>query len=216
MSLAKSMKINRVELAASQNTPVAWSDNYQISLNLYTNLKVLEPRLPNYFQTIKGREGKIMFETKEMFSDSDLLNTELIGLLPLGRFNKVLIEDNEEMLNLVAYDPNIVLQQWTPNFENSKDSLLGLLFNSGELLVLGRKNTQNAMAVRINMFDILANKYEVKGDTENMYVRSEVYKKLKIKYFTFSIHDGSLLMTIVDHSNSLLIFAIDPDRKSVV
>ncbi|EER34357.1 predicted protein [Candida tropicalis MYA-3404] len=210
MSLAKSMKINRVELAASQNTPVAWSDNYQISLNSYTNLKVLEPRLPNYFQTIKGREGKIMFETKEMFSDSDLLNTESIGLLPLGRFNKVLIEDNEEMLNLVAYDPNIVLQQWTPNFENSKDSLLGLLFNSGELLVLGRKNTQNAMAVRINMFDILANKYEVKGDTENMYVRSEVYKKLKIKYFTFSIHDGSLLMTIVDHSNSLLIFTIDP------
>ncbi|RCK55390.1 hypothetical protein Cantr_03733 [Candida viswanathii] len=210
MSLAKSIKLNRVDLAASQNTPVQWSDNHQISFNLYANLKVLEPKLPNYFQTIKGKEGRAIFEQKELFTESTLLNSELINMLPLGRFNKVIIADNEDMLNLQAHEPNVVLQQWTPNFENSRDNLLGLLFNSAELLVLGRKNSQNAFAVRINMFDILADKYSIQGDNENLYVSAEEYKKLKIKYFTFSTHDGALLLTAVDHNNTLLVFEVDP------
>lgn len=210
MSLMKSIKVNRVELAISQNTPIAWSDNYQIALNLYSSLKLLEPKLPNYFQAFTGREGKIIFDPRELFLESTLLNEELIGMLPLGRFNKVLIEDGEELLNLQAYEPNIVLQRWSPNFEHLKDNLFGVLFNSGEFLALGRKNTQNGMAVRINMFNILAEKYTVKADTEYMYVSAEDYKKLKIKYFTFSTHNGSLLLTIVDHDNSLLVFTVDP------
>ena len=80
-------------------------------------------------------------------------------------------------MNLVASEPNIVLQQWTPNCETTRDNLLGVLFNSGELLILGRKNVQLLnYVIRINVFNILVEKYNIQCDLENMFVTAEEYK----------------------------------------
>ena len=210
MSLINPIKVKRVNLAYSQNSPIEWSDNLQLSLNLYTDLTVLDPKLPDYHLIITDKDDKTVLDAKELFSETILLHNESISLLPLGRFNKIIITDTDEGLNLVASEPNIVLQQWTPNCETTRDNLLGVLFNSGELLILGRKNVQLlSYVIRINVFNILVEKYNIQCDLENMFVTAEEYKKLKIKYFAFSKYHGSLALTIVDHNDSLLLFTID-------
>lgn len=210
MSLINPIKVKRVNLAQCQNNPIEWSDNLQLSLNLYTDLTVLDPKLPDYHLIVTNRDDKTVLEAKEFFSETILLHSESINMLPLGRFNRVIITDSNEGLNLIASEANIVLQQWTPNCETSRDNLLGVLFNSGELLILGRKNVQLlSYVVRINVFNILAEKYNVQCDSENMFVTTQEFRKLKIKYFAFSKYQGTLALTIVDHNNSLLLFTID-------
>ncbi|EMG51055.1 hypothetical protein SBY92_001830 [Candida maltosa Xu316] len=216
MTSIKPMRINRIEPACSQNTPVQWSDNSQLSLNSYSHLTVLEPRLPNYHKAFKCKNGKSIMDPKEFFSETEILYTESINMLPLGRFNRTLITDGDEGLNLAAGDPNIVLQQWSPNFENSRDNLLGVLFNSGELLVFKKQTASStSFSPKINMFNVLAEKYEIKADDENMYVTGEEFNKLKIRYFTFSTHDNSLYLTIVDHNNSVVVFLVDTNTFEV-
>ena len=86
MSLINPIKVKRVNLAYSQNSPIEWFDNLQLSLNLYTDLTVLDPKLPDYHLIITDKDDKTVLDAKELFSETILLHNESISLLPLGRF----------------------------------------------------------------------------------------------------------------------------------
>ena len=91
MSLINPIKVKRVNLAYSQNSPIEWSDNLQLSLNLYTDLTVLDPKLPDYHLIITDKDDKTVLDAKELFSETILLHHESISLLPLGDLIKSLL-----------------------------------------------------------------------------------------------------------------------------
>ena len=202
--------LSRVNLALSRHDPVQWSDNLQLALNLYTELTILEPRLPAYHQVItKTKQNRnAILHAKELFLAGVPLHTESIGELPLGRFLKVIFKNADEFFTGLPNDPTIVLHKWTPIFPRTRDCWLGVLFNTGELLVLGREYYKDSFSyrVKINMFEILVELYKIPFVDDKWYVSAKEFGHLKIKYFVFNMVEDVLHLAIVDIANRVSIF----------
>ncbi|KAI5960650.1 uncharacterized protein KGF55_004543 [Candida pseudojiufengensis] len=209
MSSITDLKINRCDVALSRNDPIQISDNLQITINSFNELHIIEPKFPTYHNSIVQTQTTKTLKSKEIFSFGSLLHTEAIKNLPVNKFQDVIFKDGDEPLNFIVQDPNVVEYQWSPLLENTRDCLCGVLFNTGELLIMGRKlhGQLYNYEVKVNVFDTLIKSYDDIIEHEGKYyVTAERFKNLKIKYFTFNLVEGKLNLAIVDITNKIIIF----------
>ncbi|KAI5952003.1 hypothetical protein KGF54_005078 [Candida jiufengensis] len=208
MSTILDLKVIKADAALARNDPIKLSDNSQFIINSYDSLHIIEPRLPSYHKAIGETTTFKFLNTKELYSVNRLLHSESIKNLPVNKFNNVIFKDGDEFLNFTAQIPSIVQSQWSPININTRDCLLGVLFNSGELLVMGRESLDfGDYKVRINVFERLIKLYDEIIECEGQYyVSAEVFKHLKLKYFAFNMLDNKLHLAIVDMTNRIIIF----------
>lgn len=204
MSSIADIKLNRVDLALARHDPIQLSDNLQLTLSLYNELTIVEPRFPSYHNAINKNRHRTVLNTKEIFSIGTILYSEAVSNLPVGRFKDVVFKNADEFYNITAQDPIIVEHRWTSISHRTRDSWLGVLFNTGELLVLGRENHNQSYnyKVKINVFESLVKLYQIPYYEGRWYVSAEEFKRLRLKYFTF--HGNEL--AVVDLSNRITIF----------
>ncbi|KAI5953835.1 hypothetical protein CANMA_004673 [Candida margitis] len=204
MSSIADIKLNRVDLALARHDPIQLSDNLQLTLNSYNELTIVEPRFPSYHNAIIKNRHRTVLNSKEIFSTGTILYPEAVSNLPVGQFKDVVFKDGDEFFNITAQDPIIVEHQWTSINQNTRDSSLGILFNTGELLVLVRENHNQTYnyKVKINVFETLVKLYSIPYYQGKWYVSAPEFKHLKIRYFTF--HDNQLV--VVDMANRITIF----------
>ncbi|KAI5957437.1 hypothetical protein KGF57_003131 [Candida theae] len=207
MSFISDIKLNRVDLALARHDPIQLSDNLQLTLNSYNELAIVEPRFPSYHNAINKSRHRTVLNTKEIFSTGSILYSEAVGNLPVGRFKDVVFKDGDEFYNITAQEPIIVEQKWSTINPNTRDCLLGVLFSTGEMLVLGRENHNQIYnyKVKVNVFEALAKLYEIPFFEGKWYVSAEEFKRLRLKYFAFY---GSEL-AVVDLTNRITIFDFD-------
>lgn len=204
MSAIADIKLNRVDLALARHDPVQLSDNMQLTLNLYSELTIVEPRFPSYHNAINKNRHRTVLNTKEIFSTGSILHSEAISNLPVGKFKNVVFKDADEFYNITAQDPIIVEHQWTAINPHTRDCWLGVLFNTGELLVLTRENHNQLYnyKVKLNVFEALVKIYDIPYFEGVWYVSSKEFKHLRIKYFAFHEHE----LAIVDLTNRITVF----------
>ncbi|RLV93691.1 hypothetical protein JA1_002446 [Spathaspora sp. JA1] len=213
MSFIKTFRLLRVDASLSGNDPLQWSENGQLALNGYNQITLLEPKLPSLYQTIqKVNDDVIVLDPKYLFQLTTILDGD--STLPLGNFNNLTFasEQDEPFTISNIFEYVVVSHQWTSTFDTSRDNLLGVLFNTGEFLVLGRKNFQtNKYFVFVNMFEVLADQFGVEKDNDKYVVDANEMFALKVKSFHFSTVGSTLLVSIVNGNNSLLVYKIDQE-----
>ncbi|EGW33536.1 uncharacterized protein SPAPADRAFT_71368 [Spathaspora passalidarum NRRL Y-27907] len=213
MSLIKPLRLIRVDASLSQNDPLQWSENSQLALNGYNQITLLEPKLPSLHQAIRKVNDVTVLDPKHLFQLTTILDRDSIKSMPLGNFNDIVVLTGDEPVNISnVVDYIIVSHQWTPTSDTSRDNLLGVLFNSGELLIIGRKNTQsNKYFVLVEMFDVLADQVGITDDGKKHHVDSNQLFSLKVKSFHFSSIGPLLLLSIVNGNNTLFVYKVDRD-----
>lgn len=204
MSTIADIKLNRVDLALARHDPIQLSDNLQLTLNLYTELTIVEPRNPSYHNAIIKNQHRTVLNTKEIFSVGTILYSEAVSSLPVGRFKDVVFKNGDEPYNITVQDPIIVEHQWTSINPHTRDSWLGVLFNTGEVLVLGRENHNQIYnyKIKMNVFEALVKLYDIPFHEGKWYVSGKEFRQLKIKFFAF--HENEL--AVVDLDNRITIF----------
>ncbi|CAK9440382.1 uncharacterized protein LODBEIA_P44820 [Lodderomyces beijingensis] len=212
------LTLPRVDLAFGRNEPVQWSENLQLALNSYSELLIVEPRFPSYHHAITKTRNQTTLNAKEIFRIGLGLHTESISKLPLGKFVNVVFKDGDEFYSGLVNDPAVVLHQWTLNFKSTRDCWLGVLFNTSELLVLGRENYKKSYnyRVKINVFETLVQLYDIPYYDGKWWVSAEECRHLRVKFFTFNTINDVLYLALVDLANRVSIFKWETNKLHLV
>ena len=219
MSLIRSITIQRVETAPGLCDPIQWSDNQQLAINNGLLISVLDPKMPSLeYGKVKSGDFSLL-DPKSIFLVTSILHSEVLDLLPIRKFNKMtMISLDEPFCFRNIHDPTIISHQWTPTGPNNRDSYLGVLFNTGELLILCRENLLiEKYSVETVMFDILADEFGVSiGESETQFEKSQ-FLSMKIKSFSFSLIDTGLesilLLNVVTSNGVLLVYNLLQKKK---
>lgn len=215
MSLIADYPLHKVEPYLARHNPCQWSENLQLAVAGFDHLTILEPKLPSLHQGIVKVNENSVLDPKHLFQQYTILDQEQFQYLPLGKFNKMSVDSADETFNISGInDPTIVGHQWSLNSQTSRDVMLGILFNTGELLILSRKNVQiTKYEVRVDMFEVLANHFGIKEDENGFSVTSSEKTALNIKCFSLSTltieSEEVLLVTIINGNDTLFVYRID-------
>lgn len=177
--------------------PVQLSENQQLAVNNGNQLTLLDPKLPLIHQSIvnsslgQDNKGTLILESKRIFDILGILDVEAREKLSLGNLDKILIETLDEEFSFGRInEPIIVNHAWSPVNPTSRDCLLGVLYNTSELLLLERQGTNtNDYVVKYNVFDELLKNLGILPDTfaNGEYTLSKMqYMSLKVESFCFN------------------------------
>lgn len=207
-SWIRSLPLRRVEPVNPHSIPLRWSENNQLAINTGTQITLLDPKLPNLQESITSNKVTVL-ESKSLFNITAILTVELQDKLPIRKFQDLIIDSLDEPFTITnsLHELMIVSHQWSPSMSNKKDSLLGVLYNSGELLILKRTSlTIDKYEVVFCLFDMLLDQYGYTNEQPLM-VNKSVYQALKIKCFSFI----DQYLCLVNYNNDIMIYLIDED-----
>ncbi|KAG7663760.1 uncharacterized protein J8A68_002707 [[Candida] subhashii] len=217
MSLITDYPLLKVEASLPQNNPCQWTENLQLAICGFTQLAIIEPKLPSLHQGIIKVNNNPVLDPKHLFQMSTILDEEQVQYLPLGKFNKVNVDSADEPFD-ISYinDPTIVAHQWSSTSQTSRDNMIGVLFNTGELIIMSRKNVQSTKYdVRVQMFEVLAKQLGISFDGEAYRVNSFQKFALKVRCFSLSTisigTEDTLFLSIIDGNNTLSVYEINQD-----
>lgn len=195
--MIRDITISRASIVSSTCDPVQLSENQQLAVNNGNQLTLLDPKLPLIHQSIvnsslgQDNKGTPILESKRIFDILGILDAEARDKLNLGNLDKILIETLDEEFSFGRInEPIIVNHAWSPLNPTSRDCLLGVLYNTSELLLLERRGTgTNDYIVKRNVFDELLKNLGVLQDTfaNGEYTLSKMqYMSLKVESFCFN------------------------------
>ncbi|CCE88424.1 Piso0_001929 [Millerozyma farinosa CBS 7064] len=195
--MIRGITISRASIVSSTCDPVQLSENQQLAVNNGYQLTLLDPKLPLIHQSTvnsslgQDNKGTSILESKRIFDISGILDVEAREKLSLGNLDKILIETLDEEFSFGRInEPIIVNHAWSPVNPTSRDCLLGVLYNTSELLLLERQGTNtNDYVVKYNVFDELLKNLGISPDvfTNGEYTLSKMqYMSLKVESFCFN------------------------------
>lgn len=215
-SLIRSITIQRVETAPALCDPVQWSNNQQLAINNGQLISVLDPIMPSLEYGTVQSGGFSVLDPKSIFLVTSILHSEVLDLLPIRKFSKMTVNSLDEpfcMRNI--HDPTIISHQWTQPGANNRDTHLGVLFNTGELLILRRENLLvDKYVVETVMFDILAHEFGISIGNEYEVDKAQ-FLSMHIKCFSFSLieNESILMLSVITTNGILLVYSLKQVRK---
>ncbi|KAK6465113.1 hypothetical protein DFJ63DRAFT_6516 [Scheffersomyces coipomensis] len=214
-SFIKNVTITRSDAANSQNRPLQVSQNQQFAINTTTHLTIFEPKLPSLNQGITAIKNVRILNPKDLFQIVNILTSELKEFLPIKNFSVLTFDNLDEPFTLANIDDPIVIQhQWSPNSCNTRDNYLGVLFNTGEMLILQRQTSNvDKYMVKFNLFERLVDQFNLGVDNDKNYVipSSDIFLSLKIKTFAFSEIDSTLWLSLINANGDIYLYAEEND-----
>ncbi|PVH17928.1 uncharacterized protein CXQ87_000830 [Candidozyma duobushaemuli] len=219
MSLAKSIVVGRAIAESGLLDPVQCSDNSQVAINNSDHLTVLEPKLPLLHNWISNGASagskKSTIDPNDLYDVRGVFNIADLESLGLQIFSKLLIEDGEDRFSFGRIaEPLIISHAWSPVDDSTRDCFLGVLFNTGEVLVL-KRTTQDSgqydVVIRsftslLDNMNIPQNRLTSEGD---IIVTNAEHLELKITSFTFGkASNGALYILLAHESGSVSIHSL--------
>lgn len=203
MHWIRNIPLHRVEPASPHSHPLQWSSSNQLAINNNNQLTLLDPKLPK-INNITGNPVPIL-ETKDIFDISLIITVESQEKMPLRKFLDLIIDTLDEPFTITNSfnELGIASHKWGESLGSSKDPLLGVLFNSGELLIFDRK-TKSRYSVSFCIFDMLLSHLGYEIGTP---VDVTTYNYLKIKCFSFNQD----LLCLINYNKEVMFFRIEDD-----
>lgn len=226
MSLKNSIVVARAIAESGLLEPVQCSENLQVAINNSDHITVLDPKLPLLHNWItKGGTSsspKKIIDTIDLYDVRTIFNIADLELLGFQIFSRLLIEDGEDQFSFGRIsEPSIVAHTWSPLIDTSKDCYLGVLLNTGEVLIL-RRTTQDAnqydMVFRsftclLDQLNIPQNRLTSEGD---IIISNAENLELKLTSFTFGkSHDGSLYILLAHQSGLISLHSLSPGLPEI-
>ncbi|KAK6454643.1 uncharacterized protein RJT20DRAFT_60009 [Scheffersomyces xylosifermentans] len=214
------VSIQRVDVGTPHSEPIQWSENRQLAVNSGDHVVVLDPKLPSLQSGITSVNKVKIFSPREIFSITNILYSEMVNLLPVRRFNNTVVSTGDEPFHFTNInEPEIVSHQWTSAGITTRDCSLGVLFNTGELVILERYTAAiDKYRVRIDVFEVMAKEYGVTTGPEIL-VNSQQLNSLKIRCFSFSQlqwgADVRQFLSIINSRGEVLIFAWNDSQEEL-
>lgn len=214
--MIKNIHITRALVSPSETNPSQWSDNGQLSINNGHHLTVLDPKIPNFHkavvsQTEYNKEGNYqnMLCTEELFDQTTILQLETLRLMDICNFNRVKVTSNTNLFYFTRIiEPEIVKHLWAPSATSSRDCRLGVLLNTGELLVLQRSSKLLQLYETIyGFFKITSNELKLNPTVgDELEVDEQQFLQLKIKDFEFLSYKGMNVIVILNEADELKVY----------
>ncbi|PSK40861.1 hypothetical protein C7M61_000524 [Candidozyma pseudohaemuli] len=214
MSLAKLIVVGRAIAESGLLDPVQCSENLQVAINNSDHLTVLEPKLPLLHNWISNGVSnglkKSTIDPNDLYDVRGVFNIADLELLGLQIFSKLLIEDGEDRFSFGRIaEPLIISHAWSPIDDSTRDCFLGVLLNTGEVLVL-KRTTQDSgqydVIIRsftslLDNMNIPLNRLTNEGD---IIVTNAEHLELKITSFTFGKASNGALYILLAHESGLI------------
>ncbi|CUM66359.1 uncharacterized protein PRCAT00004023001 [Priceomyces carsonii] len=218
--MIKDLILQRVDASSSIHDPFQCSENLQIAINNGSQLTILDPKLPLLHQSINSVNDIKVLDPKGIFTPNTILYPEALDSLPLRSFNRVVVETLDEGFNFSGInEPMITSQKWSPVDPYSRDCLLGVLFNTCELLIFERANNHpDQYTVKYNLFDQLILQLHLESsDSTEIFVTNDQLEYLRIKSFDFTLITSSmesiLLLSVISNNGTLMIYKLGIDSS---
>lgn len=235
--MIKDITISRSLVSPSVCDPAQWSGNMQLAINCSKLVIILDPKLPNLYKSIISRiefnnidkdHSTInnTLNSHELFDTTTILSEESLIGLDVGKFNKIFMSnDSPEFSFNRINEPTYVKHQWSEPFANDKDCFLGVLLNTGELLVLRRSGKfLDQYKVVYNFFDVILQRHGIEDEEEIILDKERPLKplNLKVKDFHFVMYLNTLYVAILTGDNDIefyadgvLSFAVESTSKEI-
>lgn len=216
-SLIKFLTIQRVSCTFDNTNPVKFTDENNILINNSTRITILELKFDEFFNNVFLINNVKVLKLKDIYSINEFLNEEFFQKIPLRKFNIVsIISGDEDFQFFNNNELSITNYDISPISMLSKKHYLGLLFNTGELIILKKENFfENVYEIKIVVFDLIMNDLKIPYDNNNIYLNKTQYLSLKIKCFFFSQIDLDvkeiLFLGLFDNNNFLRMYSINED-----
>ncbi|ABN64778.2 predicted protein [Scheffersomyces stipitis CBS 6054] len=214
-SMIRSLVVQRVDVSFPHSVPLQWSQNRQLAVNNGTQLTILDPKLPSLHQGINLVNNVTILNPRDIYHVTSILHSEVLGTLPIRNFGRVIVETGDEPFQFTNInEPDIVSHRWAGIDEYTRDCDLGVLFNTGEMVVLRRENSMiDKYVVVVNVFAELSAHYGVEIEKEDILVDSEQLRKIKVKNFEFSEFffdsgEKKQLLSIINDNGDILIYEL--------
>lgn len=218
--MLKSITVQRSGVGNGLLEPVQTSQNSQIAINNSDHLTILEPKLPLLHQavssvTINGKTQNYL-EATELYDVCTVLHMENLDLLGLQIFSRILIEDGESHFSFTRIaEPSVVGHKWSPIENSTRDCYLGILLNTGEVLVLKRQSVDaSEYTVAFRSFTCLLDQMHIPQERltaeGDIILRNEQYLELKVTSFEFAkFENGDLVISLAHESGKLSIHKLE-------
>lgn len=173
---------------------ISINENGTIAVNQGSSVLCLEPKLPNFLQTLDQSNEPILV-SKNLYTQQLIIDNEMLDRWDIRKFNRVVVVDPLDEYHFSRVDPVIVKYVWSRSSLVDKTCKLFVLFNTGELVVV-----QNGKET--GLFDNLIRGLGVNVDNYEIPLTNHQFKSCKIK--DFAIIDNSL--TILNDLHELRSF----------
>lgn len=218
--MLRPITVQRATVGNGVLEPVQCSQNLQIAINNSDHLTIFELKLPLLHQAVSsvlvnGKNQKIL-DLNALYDVCTTFRIESVESLGLQIFSRVLIEDGESSFSFGRIgEPTIVEHLWSPLDETTRDCYLGLLLNTGEVLVLKRDSLDaDAYEVHFRSFTCLLDQMNIELERltpeGDIILRNQQYLELKVTGFVFTtLPNGSLAMTLAHESGEISIHKLE-------
>lgn len=189
----KPLVISRATVASSRCDPAQWSSNLQLAINSGSQITLLDPQLPLIHQSVysipdKETQNKSL-DPKGLFNISTPIHPDILEEWPIHRLNLFLLDDGTEPFSLGGIgEPIITAHMWSPIRLETRDCLLGILLNTGELFILERATTtKESYHIKHCFFDVLSWQNGVVSDpsADDTKIPVLLYQALRVRSFAF-------------------------------
>ncbi|KAF5211082.1 hypothetical protein E0198_002373 [Clavispora lusitaniae] len=214
--MIKSIRVQRATVGTGILEPVQCSKNSQIAVNNSDHITILEPKLPLLHQCVscKSSKGQMIntLDASSLYDVRTIFHVDNLESLGLQIFSRILIEDGESSFSFGRIaEPMIVGHKWSPLVESRKDCYLGVLLNTGEVLVLARDTLDaSKYEVKFRSFTSILDQMKISQERltseGDIIIPNSLYLKLKINSFDFGqTSDGRLFLCLSHESNEISI-----------
>lgn len=212
--MIKSIRVLRATVGTGILEPVQCSPNLQIAVNNSDHITILEPKLPLLHQCVSSKSSKGQplntIDANALYDVRTILHVDNLESLGLQIFSRILIQDGESLFNFGRIaEPMIVGHKWSPMVDNTKDSYLGVLLNTGDVLVLARDTLDTSKySVKFRSFTCLLDQMKIAQECltpdGDIVISNLQYLQLKVNSFEFGkLSDGRIFITLSHESKEL-------------
>ncbi|OBA23884.1 hypothetical protein METBIDRAFT_114661 [Metschnikowia bicuspidata var. bicuspidata NRRL YB-4993] len=195
--------------------PVKCSENMQLAINTSNHITILEPKLPLLHcciepPAVEGDPSTI--DPTAFFDVRSTFHIESLESLGFQVFSRIIIEDSENIFNFGRIsEPMIVGHAWSPIELCTRDCYLGVLLNTGEMMVLKRDSLDannysmkyRSFSCILDQMSLLPNRHTSEGD---IILTGDQFLELKVTAFSFGkAPDGSLILVLAHESKAITI-----------
>lgn len=145
-----------------------------------------------------------------------IFHMENLESLGLQIFSRILIEDGESGFNFGRIaEPIIVGHKWSPIEESTRDCYLGVLINTGEVLILKRDSLDaNEYEVKFRSFTCLLDQMNIPQERltseGDIILGNDQYLELRITDFEFAqLPSGQLIVSLAHGSGEVSIHTLE-------
>lgn len=213
----KPLVISRATVASSRCDPAQWSSNLQLAINSGSQITLLDPQVPLIHQSVyaipdKETQNKSL-DPKGLFHISTPIHPDILQEWPIYRPNLFLLDDGTEPFSIGGIgEPIITGHMWSPIRSETRDCLLGILLNTGELFILERATTtKESYFIKHCFFDVLCWQNGIASNTpaDDTKIPVQLYQALRVRSFAF----GTFLSA--NTSDSILGAILEDDTLAV-